>query len=98
MTREDLIADLTDSITSGCFTHSRICLASILEDFAPLVSHDDIARLIAGDSEARLDILDRVENHASETVRNWLENTAKGRALVDAELERRQAEELEDQV
>jgi hypothetical protein len=83
--RDDVIADLADAIVTATFVHPRLSLLTILEsrDEAPLISHEDTVRLIQGDREVRLDILDRVENDASNVVRNWLENTPRGRTLVD---------------
>jgi hypothetical protein len=97
-TRETVVAELADAIVSGCFHHPRICLASILDDHEDqkVLDNTDIANLITGDSETRLDILSRAEASAKDLVWWWLLHNVKGRTLVEDRLELERAEELEE--
>lgn len=96
-----LAADIVDgSFVSRDPRHRKVCLAYVLDVMLdePLLDSDDTASLIAGDTETRMNILDRAERTATEIVTRWLTDEAEGRALVAdvAEAERIEAAEYEE--
>lgn len=97
--RDEMIGHLTDEIVSGTLNHRRICLASVLDAVLdePLLDSDDTANLISGDSETRLDILDRKTRHATDIVRSWLQSEPAAQTLIDEMMEKEREEAEADE-
>lgn len=93
--RDDLIARIATDLAEGGMV-GRCTIFDVLSDQPPLIDAEEECTLIAGSTEQRNDILDRLQKYAETLVVAWLQTSARGASLVDDEVERLSEEAAED--
>ena len=92
----ELIASITEEIVSGCLRDRRVDLAYVLDQSlyqnSPLLDCDDLAKLVTGDAEERLDVAEKAASRARRHVEHWLASTTNGMAFVERRMEQEETE------
>lgn len=96
MTRDETILRIATDLSEG-ETIGRCSLFDVLAaTIGAWASLDDYLTLLHGDAEQRLDVTERHRKHHERVSAHWLQTSARGIALVDAEIERLHDEAAED--